>query len=234
MTLHFGGLPGNEMAKRGLEGFVLDPGGFESEQEKDELDAEPDAEGGKDGPEADGASENPAHEDGGTFYDGPTDPHRKAGLSFKHNHEAVPRSRSETRVDVKIGSQGDDQKTCRHHGDPLDPPVHGRDDAQKERGVHNQADDEHVQDGPEPQFFSRQGDDDAYDQPDGNTGRTDGNAEHICRSLVEDVPGCEAQIGLHGHDDAKTIKDEAEQEFRETQPEISQNMDPAFGSKSIK
>lgn len=104
--------------------------------------------------------------------------------------------------------------------------MHRRNDPQEKCGVHNQADDKHVQDRSEAEFFTGKGHDDANHQTDGDAGRSYGNSEHVCRSLVKHVPWREAKAGFHGHDYADTIKNEAEHQFCQTPAEAFQGMTP--------
>lgn len=77
---------GEKLAKRRLQGFVPDSGGFEFEDGEDELDTKSYAEGGEDGSESNWTPEHPAEEYGGTFDDGPADPHGEACFPFKYHH----------------------------------------------------------------------------------------------------------------------------------------------------
>lgn len=205
-----------EIPQRFPDRFVPDLGGAEPEKGEGYLDAETYPESREGRPQAHGTTHQPTQEHSHGLQDSPAEANGQSRPPFQDHHEAVPRPRPKTGAQVKVGGDGDDEKSEGHHGHPGKETFHQGDFVHGEDQVEKKTDEDHVEYRSQPEFFTRQRHHHAYDEPNEDAGVAYSYPRHVRDALVENVPWGVAQVGFHRYGYPKRIEEQAEDETDKT------------------
>lgn len=188
---------------------MLDYCGIERKQFEGRLYAEADCQGRDDGSRADHAAQAPTDKNSHELDASAADADRELCLSGEGDHEAVPGTGSESRTDVVVGSQGDDEHACKHHCQTKSEIAGRRNQLKHKDAVQEYADENHVENRAQTEFFSEH---DGY-CPNGQScdygSGSDADACRFRKTHMEDLPWSVADVRLQCEYNSKRIKKEA-------------------------
>lgn len=195
----------------GIEKVLMhDCGGVEAEQLEGQLYAKAYNDSSQDGAYAKGPSQQRAYDDHNDLKAASAGSYRELGLPGQHHHQAVARSCPKAGGYVVDGGYGNDKQPDHHLNQTKVEVGELGKDIQSKQEVHEQADEDHVAQGAQTEFFSRHHGDDTENQPykDGDGPYLD--TKDSGESCMEDLPRCIADVGLHGKYNSYCIEKQSE------------------------
>ena len=144
-------------------------------------------------------------------------------------HQTVPRTWSQPGPNVEASADAN-QEQAAEQGRPADQQrIQVRDHQHGE--IDHDSDSDDVQDCADTQALTQGNPGGEHQQPDKNADRSDGNADPVRYSLVEDLPRAEPEVGFDHQSKAEANHNQAKHELGETPAKLSTGNGDEHGSE---